>query len=327
MERNTITTNRLRSICWLNDSIIDWINSGMLYSPDGSKKQCSKYGFVFSFDASITSSCGTYAFIYQKLGTKGVLLKNGEQLREINRSYYFAENYEYPAAFATVNDVTYLIHCPFEYNRLEFEIVETGEILTNVPGREPSDLFYSRLEVSDDSRFLISKGWLWHPLDVVEIFDIAACIANPLLLDKSDFTPDFGVEIGTASFVNNTQILIGSSDEVFDEDNIIIPPKHIAIWNLLSGEITNVVKVQGEFGNLFAINDEFAWDTFGFPKIINLKTGEIVDIDKSIDSGKQNSSIVNRDDKLPLVAFNRQTKQLAIGANEKIEVLTPGTVF
>ena len=257
------------------------------------------------------------------------MLKSGKLFREINRSYYCAESYEYPAAFVTLNDITYLIHCPFKYNRLEFENVETGEMITNIPQREPSDVFHSRLEVSPDSRFLMSKGWYWHPRDTVEVFDIAARIANPLLLDNCDLTPGFAMEICTASFINSSQVLIGSTDEIFGDDDddekciatMVVPPKAIAIWDLQTREVTNVVKVKGEFGNLFAINDEFAWDTFKFPKIINIKTGEIVDSDESFDSGHQNSSIVGS--QAPQIAFNGQTKQLAIGANEKIEVLTP----
>ena len=120
------------------------------------------------------------------------------------------------------------------------------------------------------------------------------------------------------------KILIGSSDEVFDDENIIFPPLNIAIWDFKENQITSMVKVDGEFGNLFAINEEFAWDTFNYPKIINIKTGKIVDEEKSIFSGKQNSSIISNANKLPLVAFNRQTKQLAIGHDEdKIDILTP----
>ena len=323
MKRETITANRLQTICWFNDTLIDWPSAGELHFTNGTKKRLGKYHYSYNFDSAVISSDGQYSFTYGRLGTKGLLLKNGELLREINRSYYCADVYEYPAVFLTRDNITYLIHCPEGYNRLEFENVETGEIITNVPGREPIDFFHSRLEIAPSGKFLMSKGWYWHPLDGVYVFNIEDCIKNPLLLDKSALKPDHSVEICTASFINGSKVLIGSSDEVFNEEGIIIPPLHIGIWDFQANQITNMVKMGSEFGNLYAINEEFAWDTFNYPKIINIKTGKVVDEEKSIFSGKQKSSIIHYLGKLPLIAFNKQTKQLAVGQDDKIEILTP----
>lgn len=260
--------------------------------------------------------------LFINIGTKGLLLKGGELLREINRSYYCANVFEYPAVFFSIEDTTYLIHCPTNYSRLDFENVETGEIITNIAGRKPMDFFHSRLEIDPSGKFLMSKGWHWHPLDAVYVFNIADCIKNPLLLDESDVRPDYGVEVCTASFITGSKILVGSSYEVFDDENIILPPLNIAIWDFQESQLTNIAKVNGEFGNLFAINEEFAWDTFNYPKIIHLETGEIADEEKLIFSGQQQSSIVRGLDKFPLIAFNSKTKQLAIGYESKIEILT-----
>jgi len=70
-------------------------------------------------------------------------------VREINRSYYHAEAYEYLVAFAKLKDGRdILIHCPVDYCRIDFEEVETGQLLTNHSGRKPSDFFHSRFEIS-----------------------------------------------------------------------------------------------------------------------------------------------------------------------------------
>ncbi|NHA03836.1 hypothetical protein G7092_08520 [Mucilaginibacter sp. HC2] len=323
MERQTLTTNFLYTISWFGDTIADWGAAGTQYFIDGRIKQLHKYHLTLNFDGSINSADGKYAFIYQKLGTKGLLLKEGELLREINRSYYCANVYEYPAAFVTVNDITYLIHCPISYCQLDFENVETGEIVTHIPERDAGDVFYSRLEISSDNKFLMSKGWLWHPLNWIDVFNIEECLKNPLQLDQSTLYPGVGTEICTASFIDNNRILIGSSDEVIDGENNNLPPKHIAIWDLEINQISKPVKAKGEFGNLFAIDENLAWDMYLFPKIINIHTGEIINSDETIDSGNQNSAIINRDDKIPQIVFNRQTKQIAIAGHEKIEVLTP----
>lgn len=324
MERKTLNANSLNTISWFDNTIVDWSSAGTQYFIDGQIKQLQKYHFAFNFDGAITSTDGKYAFIYQKLGTKGLLLKEGELLREINRSYYCANVYEYPAAFVTLNNTTYLIHCPVQYCQLDFENVETGEIVTNMPGRKADDVFHSRLEISLDNIFLMSKGWVWHPLNVVEVFNIDDCLKNPLLLGHSNLYPHVGTEICTASFINNTKVLIGSSDEVINEDHLNhLPPKHITIWNLENNQLSKPVEVTGPFGNLFVINEDYAWDIFSFPKIVNIHTGEIIDKDETIASGEQNSSIIHYHDKLPLIAFNPQTKQIAIVQNNKIETLTP----
>src|ERR1700744_852527 len=170
MKISTITANYLKTICWKDNMIIDWA-AGSVCSLDGKVTQL-EIVYSFSFDSAINSLDGSYAFIYQKLGTKGLLLKNGELIREINRSYYCADVYEFPAAFITFENKTYFIHCPVAYNQLDFEDVETGEIITNIKGRKPDDRFHSRLEISPEGKFLMSKGWVWHPLDAVMVFNI-----------------------------------------------------------------------------------------------------------------------------------------------------------
>jgi hypothetical protein len=325
MTRRTIKTNYLQTIDWLNGCIIDWVSAGQQYSLDGQQTQLAKYHYAFSFDGSLTSKDGQYAFIYKRLGTKGLLLKNGEILREINRPYYHAETYEYPVAFLTFNNVTYLVHCPNDYCQLDFENVETGEIVTNIKGRKPSDIFHSRISISPDNKYLMVCGWVWHPVDTVELFEVAECFKNPLLLDKSSLYPDFGTEINSASFIDSKRILIAASgEEPFnDETQPLLPQKHIAIWSFETNQLSNPVKVNGEFGNLFAINETLAWDMYKFPKIINIKTGEVEGKVEDINSGLQVSSILYDEIKnYPQICFDRQTSLIATKIDSTtIEVL------
>ena len=322
MKRQRIKTNYLQTICWVDNSVVDWASAGKRYTLDGQVDELFKYTFGFG-DSAITSSDGQYAFIYQKLGTKGLLLKNGDILREINRSYYFADDYEYPAAFVTLNNRTFLIHCPFSYSRLDFEDVETGQVITGSQERNPSDFFHSRLEISPNGKYLMSKGWFWHPWDAIKLFDVKLCVSAPELLDQSEIYPNVGTEICTASFIDDDKILLGSSDEEALDDELLgnLPPKHIAIWNIGLNQISKPVKVNTEFGNLYAINEKLAWDIFKFPKIINIETGEVIDQLENLSSGLQKSSIIHHIDKLPKVAFNQQTKQLAITDGDSIEII------
>ncbi|MBL4676133.1 MAG: hypothetical protein JKY70_08025 [Mucilaginibacter sp.] len=326
MKLQTIKAGFLYTISWHNRSIVDWA-SNRSYGLDNSETEvsiCNDHDFNYQFgNKAICSSNGEYAFIYERLGTKGLLLKKGKLLREINRSYYFANSYEYPAAFVTINGKTYLIHCPIAYNQLDIEDVETGKIVTNIPERKPFDIFHSRLEVSADGNYLLSKGWVWHPISVVMVFDIAACLTDPMKLDHPQFEPKLLGDYCTASFINNSTIVVGSSDELQEKDDNWFASEHLAIWELQTNELSKPVKVKSEFGNIFAINSRYVWDMYKYPKIIDLHTGRIVDQNNEISSGLENSSINGNSDEFKGIVFNRDTKQIAIKGYGRIDVLTP----
>lgn len=323
MQVQTIKTDYLKTLDWLDGKIVDWNSAGTIYGPDGKKEQLQKYHFGYVFDSSITSDCGTYAMLYRKLGTKGLLLKNGEVLREINRSYYQSEVYEFPAVFFTRNNIVYLAHCPDSYCRIDFEEVESGKIITGVE-RTPRDFFHSRLEVSPDNKFLLSKGWYWHPFDTIKLFDIDACISEPGLLDHGISIDNVSVEIASASFIDNDLILVCASFEepMNDDEAEPVLPGQLAIWDFKTNRIVQAVTAAVRPGNVFAIDSEHCWDLFEYPKIIDLSTGEVLDKMEHISSGKQNSSIIHHLENLPKVAFNRKTKQIAIALNDVIHVLT-----
>jgi hypothetical protein len=61
---------------------------------------------------------------------------------------------------------------------------------------------------------------------------------------------------------------------------------------------------------------------YDFPKIISIDTGQIIDKDESIHTGKNRSAIMSSRTVNPQIIFNRHTKQVAISGEERIEVLT-----
>jgi hypothetical protein len=323
MEIQTLNIS-VQTLNWFDNKIVDWSRAGESYTLTGETKQLNKYHFGYKFDGSINSTDGCYVFLYERLGTKGLLIKNGEILREINRSYYMAHVYEYPAAFINYSNKLFLAHCPISYCQLDFEDVETGELVTNINTRGPSDIFHSRLEISYSGKYLMSKGWVWHPVDVVNVFRIDDCFSNPLLLDKTDYSfPDVGSEICTASFIDDTQILVGSSDEIIDNERLLnLPGKSFAVWNINDNTFSNQNKPEFEFGNLFSIDRTLCWDTYKFPKIINITTGQIIDKAEDVYSGEQKSSILFDTDKQPQIAFDKDRKRLAIKQKDKVIVVT-----
>jgi hypothetical protein len=323
IQRQTILDCQPKTISWFGKGVlVDWAKAGSLYEPNGQQSQVGFDSSSEPFDRATTSADGMYAFIYENLGTKGLLLKQGKLLREITRSHYHADDYEYPATFATVADVTYLIHCPIEYNQLDFEDVETGELVTNITSREPCDYFHSRLEVSPDGTFLLSKGWAWHPWDMVAVFDIAACLANPLLLDNTTRQPAVGTEICTAGFITDELVLLGtSSEEAMDEDlEAALPPECLAIWNIRTNELSAPVRVKGEFGNLFPLNEQLTWDLYKYPKLLDLTTGTVIASLPELLSGEQRSAIFRG--KAPAIVFDRTTERIAFIIDSQVEILS-----
>jgi hypothetical protein len=53
------------------------------------------------------------------------------------------------------------------------------------------DFFHSRLAVSPDGRFLLSAGWVWHPLSLAEIYELPRCWNSP-----APWTPPFAATRG-----------------------------------------------------------------------------------------------------------------------------------
>lgn len=322
----TVLTHSLQTVDWLGDELIDWANAGTTYLLSGETRQLQTYRIGYRFDAACNTEAGRYVLLYERLGTKGLLLKDGEILREVNRSYYQANAFEYPACFARHGKTTFLVHCPDSYDTLEFEEVETGRVATRRTRRPHSpDFFHSRLQISPDGNRLISRGWVWHPLDMVQEYNIADCLSRPELLDKVDYRrPNPGREINTACFIDADSVLLGAAGEEDMGDDIppAMPPNSLAIWSLTDNSLSPPVSPKAAFGNLTVIDGNLAWDTFGHPKVIDYRTGETVAACEDIDSGRQRSSILLGMGKLPKLAFSADRRRLAIANESSVTILT-----
>jgi hypothetical protein len=56
----------------------------------------TKFGYRFDYLTSLRLGDDLWCVLYENRGTKGLILKNGQHVREINRSYYIADDYDYP---------------------------------------------------------------------------------------------------------------------------------------------------------------------------------------------------------------------------------------
>jgi hypothetical protein len=117
--------NMPKSLVWDDGCLVDWVAGGTRFHRDGRIEQPS-VRYAYCFDAAVATPSGNFSVVYTQLGTKGLVLERGKVLREINRSYYQANRYDYPIALFCLPDGREVIaHCPNEYKQIEIELLQT----------------------------------------------------------------------------------------------------------------------------------------------------------------------------------------------------------
>jgi hypothetical protein len=308
----------VRSLHWHGDALVDLASGGITYHFDGTTKPRSVY-YAYRFDQAIGFKETGYAILYEKLGTKGLILKNGKHVREINRSYYRANAYEYPIAIFELPDGRVAIaHCPEEYNKIEIEEIESGKRLAVRQG-EAQDFFHSRLQVSPNGEYLISAGWVWHPIDLIQIFSIPEALRNPSYLDqyKRLQLPEELFEINAAAFQKNGKILItGLSDGDSGKQDSFLVRYNPKDWNT---EL--LVPLHEVSGTIMAVGDEHLVGFSEHPKLIEISTGKVIYRWPELKSGNQNSSIIHHLGKLPYLALDPARNRFAVADDKEITVI------
>jgi len=319
-----IKASKVQSLVWEDDELVDWVGGGVRFSLDGST-QSHVVNYAYKFDAAISSPSGQFVVLYTRTGTTGLLLRRGEIVRQLTRDFYQAHAYEYPIAFGTASDGReLLVHCPESYCQIEIEDAESGERVKSPSKREPGDCFHSRLACSPNGRLLLSAGWVWHPLDVIGVFDLPAALSDPTTLDKSSLSPPGSWELSSASFVNDDYLMVGSSEEFYgdeDDEEDDQPGKHqIALWRIGASDYTRRIALSYPPGTICPINERFVVSFYQHPRLIDLEKSETVLEWPHIKSGSQTSSIV-WDKHPPPMAFDPKNYRFAIANEDSITVI------
>ncbi|MGA9668568.1 MAG: hypothetical protein WBQ94_05125 [Terracidiphilus sp.] len=331
--RKLIPASNVGSLTWCGDTLVDWVGGIQVFHLDGKHEKSRLHWGGFGFDAAVAATDGRHVVIYKCLGTKALLLRDGEILRELNRSYYFAEVYEYPVCVWNTSDGRTLIaHCPEEYCRMDIEDAETGERLTN-GDRKPEDFFHSRLLVNATGTRILSAGWMWHPLDGVVHYDVAEALRSPSHLDSVDNrVPNTGeiniAEAGSACWQTADRLLLGGvsdedeplNDEAKEAKERRLNANGIAIYDVGSKKYIRSVILGEVPGTMMPVCEQHVVCFYQHPKLISLVSGEVLMEWDDLDSGTQNSSILG-DSKLPPIALDAENNRFAVAGPSGITVV------
>jgi hypothetical protein len=289
-KRGEIAATGLRSLVWDGDTLVDWVG-GRRY-PSSGPSEVFNAGSSYRFDSAV--GLGPWGVRFEALGTKGVLLRdNGvrptgnyipmsvEHIREIDRSYYHADDYFFPVTlFNGPRGAPLLAHCPRGYNVLDLEDLD-GKCLTPRPADTAEDVFHSRLQASVDGRWLLSNGWVWQPWRVACVYDVARALDEPAYLSTTGEDVYFGgeawdAEIDAATFVGSRLVCATNEEQTA-----------LTVYDLDARRHEAIIKLPTPPGTrLMALGDDHVVLFDGHPRVVRLSSGSIVEQWDDVDGGR-----------------------------------------
>jgi len=313
------------TLMWDGDKVLD-ITSGQRGDFGGSLTSRS-INMTYRFDRAIglRSRGVQWAVAYTNRNTKAVLMKNGSVHRELNRSFYCAEAYDYPITMGTyVAGQAVVIHCPNKFNLLEIEDAETGSVLDTLESKNME--FHSRLNLSADGRWLADAGWFWHPWCGAAVFEITQADDGALRFTKNPAFPmAFSAqnEIDSVAFMGNSHLAVSSVSDYFGEEpesgNLL--PKQLGIWSLTERIWESKVDLAEASGMLMPWK-EWVVSFYDHPKLIELATGRVVQRWDKICSGKQLGPIELGDPPPPPIATDPIGGRFAVGGSKTVTLVS-----
>ncbi|MFD5176450.1 hypothetical protein ACFWM1_11630 [Nocardia sp. NPDC058379] len=314
------------SLVWDGDDLVDPVGGHRRWDAAGAETgRCFTYGSMF--DRAIRSPSGAYTVIYAELGTKGLVLdRDGRIVREIDRSYYCAEDYEYPVALGTLPDGREVIaHCPDEYNQLHLETVADGVRLTGPHEGAPS-FFHSRLAFSPDGRRLISAGWVWHPWSIAQVYDVEVALGDASSLDEAGLfgaSEIFG-EVESACWLDADRVAVASSPDAnggTESEAAVLGDGQLGVWSISQGQWVSRCRPDVRVGTVHSVLGGVL-GLYGHPKVIDPATGAVIAAWPELDTGEREFSICHA--RVPAVAVHPSGDRFAVASPGMITVVRSG---
>jgi hypothetical protein len=313
-----------KSLAWDEDDVVDVIG-GRRWPAAGGEAPTGGFG-GHPFDQLVVSPSGRYQVAYAERGTKAVLLDRGMVVvRELNRSYYHALDFDYPVALGRLGDGReILVHCPERYQQLEIEEIPTGRRLT-AGSREPIDVFHSRLSVSPDGRHLLVAGWVWQPYGIVQVFDLEAALADPAALDGDGVLPYRAIdgEVESACWLDADRVVVAAHpDEPSDGDEPeALCQGQVGVWSLATGGWLSRADIGGNLGTMIAVSGDRIVSLYGHPRLVDPVTGEVVAEWPQVDTGRRSGSFGVTHVPTPTAAVHPDGTRLAVAQPDHLAVI------
>jgi hypothetical protein len=326
-----IEASGVRSLLWDGDRLIDWVGGRASWGLDGSHRR-SSVSYSYRFDAVVASGDRRWVVLYERRGTKGLLLKDGKRVREIDRSFYHADVYHFPILLLDRGDGrTLLVHCPDAYDRLEIEDADTGERLTTVTERQPIGFFHSQLTANPSHTRFASAGWVWHPWDAVQWFDVDAALANPRLLDGGSEAPTSRcvsfAEESSAAWLDDTHLVVGASAEPEDEEEALtassprLRPNGLAVYDAADGKCIRDFVLEEPAGLIAPIGGNQTLSFYRHPRVISLDSGRLEFTFPELDTGRQIGPIAPQKWDSPPIAVDTSNRRFAVADEKGITIV------
>jgi hypothetical protein len=169
----------------------------------------------------------------------------------------------------------------------------------------------------------MSAGWVWHPVDMIEVFDIAQAVQTPEILDQHGpgwrinlTDDDYLTEIHTAAF-NGPDLIVFSGET--EEHHTL----HLGVYSIEANAIMSSCALDAPAGTLMPLGDVVV-SFFESPKLLDLATGQVLCRWPELSTGKQNSSIIYRIDPVPPIALDPANRRFAVAGSDTITVIQLG---
>jgi hypothetical protein len=322
-----ISAAGVKSLVWSGDRLIDWVGGAVEYELDGTRRGPS-ISYAYRFDAAVASPSGNYIALYERLGTKAILIgPNRLPFREINRSFYHAHVYEYPILFFRLSDGREaLAHCSDSYCELQLEDPATGARWSEPGTGRIQSMFHSRLAANAAGNRILSAGWVWHPFDMVRIFALKPTTDGRFSFQPCDQCFSGSAEVSSAVFNPSGQVIATSAKEaedlLGDETGERLRPGMIGVFNLEEQKLVSLAPLEEEAGTLMAVGNKYVIGFFDFPKLIEVTSGRVLWRWPELKTGQQASSILWHRPLPPPIALDPTSGRFAVADDKQIVAVT-----